>query len=68
MALFSPIAYVLVLTAMTFTPVSYVAPAREVSIVVGAFIGARYLKENDARRRVWAAIGMAAGVIALALG
>lgn len=68
MALFSPIAYVLVLTAMSFTPVSYVAPAREVSIVIGAFIGARYLKEADGRRRVWAAIAMSAGVIALALG
>lgn len=68
MALFSPLAYVLVLTAMSFTPVSYVAPAREISIVIGAFIGARYLKEADGRRRIWAAIGMAAGVIALALG
>jgi drug/metabolite transporter (DMT)-like permease len=67
-ALLSPIAYVLVLTAMTFTPVSYVAPAREVSIVIGAFIGARYLKEGDAHRRVWSALAMAAGVIALALG
>lgn len=68
MAVLSPIAYVLVLTAMSFTPVSYVAPAREVSIVIGAFIGARYLKEAEGRRRVWAAVAMAAGVIALALG
>ena len=68
MALLSPVAYVLVLTAMTFTPVSYVAPAREVSIVIGAFIGARYLKEADGRRRIGAALAMAAGVIALALG
>jgi drug/metabolite transporter (DMT)-like permease len=68
MAFLSPIAYVLVLTAMTFTPVSYVAPAREVSIVIGAFIGARYLKESDGHRRIWAALAMAGGVIALALG
>jgi len=67
-ALLSPIAYVLVLTALSFTPVSYVAPAREVSIVIGAFIGARMLKEADGQRRVWAAVAMAAGVIALALG
>jgi hypothetical protein len=53
---------------MSFTPVSYVAPAREVSIVIGAFIGARYLKEAAGRRRLWAALAMAAGVIALALG
>ncbi|MES2695309.1 MAG: DMT family transporter [Verrucomicrobiota bacterium] len=67
MAVLSPIAYVLVLTAMTFTPVSYVAPAREVSIVIGAYFGARYLKEGNSRRRLWAAVAMAGGVIALAL-
>jgi drug/metabolite transporter (DMT)-like permease len=68
MALFSPTAYILVLTAMSFTPVSYVAPAREISIAIGAFLGARYLQESHARRRIWAAVAMAAGVIALALG
>lgn len=68
MAVLSPIAYVLVLTAMSFTPVSYIAPAREVSIVIGAYLGARFLKEADGRRRLWAAAAMAAGVIALALG
>ncbi len=67
-ALLSPVAYVLVLTALSFTPVSYVAPAREVSIVIGAFIGARVLKEADGHRRVGAAVAMTAGVIALALG
>jgi drug/metabolite transporter (DMT)-like permease len=68
MALLSPIGYVLVLTAMSFTPVSYVAPTREVSIVIGAFIGAKYLKESGGRRRIGAAIAMAIGVIALAVG
>lgn len=68
MAVLSPLAYVLVLTAMSFTPVSYVAPAREVSIVIGTFIGARYLKEAEGRRRVSAAVAMCVGVIALALG
>lgn len=67
-AVLSPTAYILVLTAMVFTPVSYVAPTREVSIVIGAFIGARVLKEAQSRRRLWAAGAMAAGVIALALG
>jgi drug/metabolite transporter (DMT)-like permease len=67
-AVLSPIAYVLVLTALTLAPVSHVAPAREVSIVIGAFLGAKYLKESDGRRRIWAAVAMAAGVIALALG
>jgi len=67
-AVLAPIAYVLVLTAMAFTPVSYIAPAREVSIVIGAFLGARYLKEINGRRRIWAAVAVAGGVIALALG
>jgi len=66
-ALLSPVAYVLVLTAMKFTPVSYIAPAREVSIVIGAFIGAKFLREANSRRRMLAAVAMAAGVIALAL-
>jgi drug/metabolite transporter (DMT)-like permease len=67
-AVLSPLAYILVLTAMTFTPVSYVAPAREVSILFGAWLGARVLGEGEARRRLVAAAMMALGVIALALG
>lgn len=67
-ALLSPLAYILVLTALRFTPVTYVAPAREVSIVIGAFMGARFLKEANGRRRVWAAVIIALGVIALAWG
>jgi len=66
--LLSPLAYVLVLYAMSFTPVSYIAPAREISIVIGAFLGAKFLKEADPARRVLAAGGMVAGIIALALG
>ncbi len=67
-ALLAPLAYMLILTAMTFTPVSYIAPAREISILIGTFFGAKLLKEADAPRRLWAAGGMVAGVIALALG
>ncbi|HVT74106.1 MAG TPA: DMT family transporter [Lacunisphaera sp.] len=66
--LLSPVAYVLVLTAMSFTPVSYIAPAREISILFGALFGARLLKEADAGRRLLAATGLVAGVVALALG
>jgi drug/metabolite transporter (DMT)-like permease len=67
-ALLSPAAYVPVLTAMRFTPVSYVAPAREVSMLLAAFLGARLLGERDLRRRLLAAAGMAAGVALLTLG
>lgn len=67
-ALLSPLGYILILTAMTFTPVSYIAPAREISIVIGTLLGAKLLKEAEARRRLFAAAGIVAGVIALALG
>jgi drug/metabolite transporter (DMT)-like permease len=67
-AALGPIGYVLILTAMSFTPVSYIAPAREISILIGTFFGARLLKEGDAPRRLLAAFGMVGGVIALALG
>ena len=53
---------------LRFVCVTHIAPAREVSILIGAFIGARLFKEADGRRRVWATVAMAAGVIALALG
>jgi drug/metabolite transporter (DMT)-like permease len=67
-AVLSPLAYILVLTALVFTPVSYVAPAREISILFGTIMGARLLAEGDPARRLVAASGMVAGVIALALG
>ena len=64
----SPLSYILVLTAMVFTPVSYVAPARELSILFAALLGAHVLKEGDATRRTIAAFGMVLGVSGLALG
>lgn len=64
----APLSYILVLTAMQFTPVSYVAPAREVSILIGTVMGARLLAEGDVRRRVIAAGAMVLGLGALALG
>lgn len=66
-ALLSPAAYVLALTAMSFTPVSYVAPAREVSMLIGALLGARSLGEGELKRRAFAAAGMILGVVLLAL-
>jgi drug/metabolite transporter (DMT)-like permease len=66
--LLSPVAYVLVLYAMSFTPVSYIAPAREISIVIGALFGGWLLGEGETKRRLLAAAGMTAGLVALALG
>ncbi|HET8936555.1 MAG TPA: DMT family transporter [Polyangiales bacterium] len=64
----SPLAYVLVLIAMQYSPISYVAPARELSMLVGAFFGARLLGEGDVRRRIVFAAVIAAGVMLIALG
>jgi drug/metabolite transporter (DMT)-like permease len=64
----SPMPYILVLTALVFTPVSYVAPAREISILAGTIMGARVLAEGDARRRIAAAGAMVVGLAALAVG
>jgi drug/metabolite transporter (DMT)-like permease len=67
-AALSPLAYMLVLTALAISPVSYVAPAREIGILFGVLIGARSLAEADIGRRSVAAVLMVGGVIALALG
>jgi drug/metabolite transporter (DMT)-like permease len=67
-ALLSPLSYIFVLTAMVFTPVSLVAPAREVSILFAALMGAHLLREGDMTRRAIAAAGMVLGISGLALG
>jgi drug/metabolite transporter (DMT)-like permease len=67
-ALLSPISYILVLYALTISPVSYVAPAREIGILLGALMGARWLSESDVPRRMAGAVEMVAGVVALAVG
>ncbi|MEP7003049.1 MAG: DMT family transporter [Chloroflexota bacterium] len=67
-AILSPLAYMLVLTALVVSPVSYVAPAREIGILFGVILGARSLAEADPARRSFAAVLMVGGVIALALG
>jgi drug/metabolite transporter (DMT)-like permease len=67
-AVLSPLAYVLVLFALAHAPVSYVAPARELSILVGAIAGTTVLAEGHRRRRLLAAGAIFAGIVALALG
>jgi drug/metabolite transporter (DMT)-like permease len=67
-AVLSPISYILVLYALAISPVSYVAPAREIGILLGAMMGATFLSESDVQRRMGGAVAMVAGVIALAIG
>ena len=67
-AILSPLAYVLILYALIAAPVSVVAPLREISIVIGAFIGAHVLREGQLSRRLIAAALMLLGIVALATG
>ncbi len=67
-AILCPLAYILVLTAMVFSPVSYIAPAREISILIGTALGAKLLSEENIRIRIIGAIAMLLGLGALSLG
>lgn len=62
-----PSAYILILITMTFTPVSYVAPVREISIVVGALLGTYLLKEGFGKRRIIASAIMFIGIAIIAI-
>ena len=66
-AILSPLSYFLILTVLVFTPVSYVAPAREMSVLIGTFMGTRLLAEGDTRRRLLAAAVILLGIVALAI-
>ncbi|MCI0491225.1 MAG: DMT family transporter [Blastocatellia bacterium] len=67
-AILSPLSYILMLTAMVTSPVSYVAPAREVGILIGAALGSRVLAEGQARLRLVSASAIVLGVVFLAFG
>lgn len=65
-ALLSPIAYILVLFALTMAPVSLVAPARELSIVLGGLAAWLVLGERDAARRLTGSVIVLSGIAAIA--
>ena len=67
-ALLAPLAYILVLAALSFTAVSAIAPAREVSVLFGVLLGRRLLGEGSVARRLIAATAIVAGIIAIAIG
>ncbi len=56
-AVLNPLAYILVLYALQFTPVVYVAPVREVSVLLTVLMGSVLLGEGDlARRSGWSCV------------
>lgn len=67
-AVLSPLAYILVLTALVFSPVSSIAPAREISVLVGVLLGRRLLGEGSLARRLSAASAIAVGVAFIVIG
>ena len=66
-ALLSFLAYGLVLTALTFSQVSYIAPSREIGIVVGVLLGTLVLKEPFGGGRLLGAGLIAAGPVIMTL-
>ena len=61
-------AYALVLAALRLSPVSYVSPVRELSVVIGAWIGVRFMGEQGGRLRIFAALLVVLGIMVIALG
>jgi drug/metabolite transporter (DMT)-like permease len=63
-----PTAYICVLYALQVAPLSHVAPARELSLLVAALIGGKLLGEADRGLRLAGAACIAGGVMLLAWG
>jgi uncharacterized membrane protein len=64
----SPLTYFLALVAFQLGPVSYLAPMREVSIVIATVLGTVGLGERFSGARLVSAILTAAGVVLIGLG
>jgi len=67
-AVLMPVGYILVLFAMRMAPISHVAPVREMSMIIGAWFGIKFLGEGQAKRRMYGSALIAAGVTAMAAG
>jgi len=51
-AIFNPLAYILILYALSFTPVVYVAPTREISVLLTVLAGSVLLGEGHLKQRL----------------
>jgi drug/metabolite transporter (DMT)-like permease len=63
----SPLAYLLILVALTSGRIAYIAPAREVGIVIGALLGVLFLGEGYGAWRISGAALIVAGAFTLGL-
>jgi len=66
-AVFGVSAYLLALFAYTIAPVSYSGAIREVSVVIGAFLGWQFLGEKMGGMRVVGAIVIFAGILMITI-
>lgn len=66
-ALLMPLAYVLVLQAYALAPISYVGAIREISIVLAALAGWRWLGETFGKIRSLGAVLIFIGILVIAL-
>jgi drug/metabolite transporter (DMT)-like permease len=68
MGIASGVTYALVQIAFERAPVGYVTCLRESSVLIAAFVGARYLGEGQAARRLAAAGVVVVGLLLLVIG
>ena len=57
------VSYLLILFAYTAGPVSYIVAAREVSVVIGVFLGVVFLKEQLNLPKLIAVLSITAGLV-----
>jgi drug/metabolite transporter (DMT)-like permease len=66
-AILGVVAYLLALIAYSFAPLSYSGAIREVSVVIGAFFGWRFLEEQMGGTRVLGSLVIFTGILVIAL-
>jgi len=67
-AVFNSLAFILFLIALTFTPLVYAAPAREVSVLITVMLGTLLLGEGNFRQRISWALLIMLGMVLLTTG
>jgi drug/metabolite transporter (DMT)-like permease len=66
-AVLGVVAYLLALIAYSFAPLSYSGAIREVSVVIGAFLGWRFLEEPMGGTRLLGSMTIFAGILVIAI-
>jgi uncharacterized membrane protein len=64
---FGTTGYLLVLAALRISPVSYVGPIREVSVVIGTWIGIEFLGEPGGKLRIISSIIVVIGIVLITM-